>query len=75
MPAGSWAPTPLSISKEGEREKHLEQETRGIEEKMWVGDRALGGGLDTHRSQVERWGGPHQAEGVLTHTDTSGYKQ
>lgn len=54
MPAGSWAPTPLSISKEGEREKHLEQETRGIEEKMWVGDRALGGGLDTHRSQVER---------------------
>ena len=40
---------------------------------MWVGDRALGGGLDTHRSQVGgeemAWGGPHQAEGVLTHTD------
>lgn len=38
-----------------------------------MGDRALGGGLDTHRSQVGGeemgWGGPHQAEGVLTHTD------
>ena len=47
---------------------------------MWVGDRALGGGLDTHRSQVggEEMGGEaptRQRESSPTQTDTSGYKE